>query len=276
MRALSILLVLFSLFRVLPAAAESRNGYGQKGRTVLSGGLAGFVHGSGFTQSHDAWRVSVHATAVHFVQNNIAFGGTLLFDVGRFRDTGFPDDPLGIWGGGDLDFIGHVPLSRVLSLRFWGWVGVRQQKRAVLSSDPFATRGPLGTQKLLHCAFGTSPQLLLHLSSSVGVAFGPSFSVYAPLSASALWDWSFDLGSSLTYSFGSPPRDEDTGAPVVPRFAARGRNVLLGGVGFSSGGMLSYARFVTDHFALGPRVFAGGRDGHGERNPCGPAEACTP
>lgn len=238
----------------------------------MSTGFSGMVHGSGYTQTHEAWRVGTRATLVHFVRDNFAIGGTFMMELSRYRDTAFGGDQESSYIGGDLDVIGHVPLTRLLSLRFWGWVGIRQRRRDVVSlgpSVPYAggfnpsfSGEQITTQKLRYAVIGFAPELLIHCSSSVALGLGPSFHVLAPLSEDALWDWSLNLGPSLSYSFGTPPHDETTQKAIVPRFAGRGRNVLAGGVsiGTDLGASIGYARFVTDHFALGPTLFGGADD----------------
>src|SRR5687767_10491222 len=124
MRGLAVLLVVSLWLSVQTAHAQPRNPYGAKGRTVLATGFTGEVHGSGYTQSRAAWNVSTRVTLVHFVRDNLAIGGTLMMGVSRQRDTGYIENIENSSSGGDIDIVGHLPLSSRLSLRFWGWLGV--------------------------------------------------------------------------------------------------------------------------------------------------------
>lgn len=243
------------------ARAEPPNRYGERGRTVLVTGLSGEVTGSGYTQSRAGWRASARVTLVHFVVNNFAIGGTLTGSLARLRDASIAEEPILTYGGGDIDVIGHVPLSRRLSLRFWGWFGLRHSGRRAVGQSRVTGDLEAHTQKHLQVVVGFTPALLLHLSSSTALEFGPSVYLYAPVTSNTDWDWSLNLGPNVSYSFGAPPEtSEDSRAKsVVPRFAARGRNVLTGGasLGTDASGAFGYARFVTDHFALGPRLLGG-------------------
>lgn len=268
MRSLRGLVAVAFLLMASAASAQSPNRYGEQGRTVLQGGLGASVHGSGFTQSREAWRTSANVTLVHFVQENFAIGGTLTADVTRLRDSGLANEPIGSEAGGDIDMIGYIPASRHLGLRIWGWVGVRHARRPRLQlnsqypgyyyDDPQIT-----TETNMHAVLGISPDVLVLLSPSVALAFGPRLALYLPFSAGADFDWSLTFGPAVSYSFGAPPKREGeaAGKPVVPRFASRGRNVLMGGVaiGSSMGGSIGYARFVSDHIAIGPHVLGGAR-----------------
>ncbi|MFT3924606.1 MAG: hypothetical protein QM778_18850 [Myxococcales bacterium] len=266
MKSLCGVLTLALLFLASGARAQMRNEYGAEGRTVVQTGLNASVNGSGFTQSHQAWHAGGRFTMVHFIRNNFAMGGTLTFDMARLRDTGFFDEPVATYGGGDLDLVGHIPLNRHLSLRIWTWFGVRDGRRRILVADPYegARQYPphLITQKLMQATLGISTELLLHLSSSAAIGFGPSFTAYAPLSEVETWEWRLNFGPNLTYSFGAPPRDGRDEKPVLPAFARRGKNVLGLNVAMGSNmvGSVGYMRFLTDHFAFGAHVFGGARE----------------
>lgn len=247
--------------------AQSVNRYGEQGRTVLQSGLAAYVHGSGYTQSREGWGGNAKLTLVHFVKNNFAVGGTVLGGVSRLRDSWLVNEPINARVGADLDLIGHVALSRHVSLRFWGWAGLRltrspKQRYLRYASWNLDSESKFEAENQLHAAVGFSPQLLLHVSSSVALGLGPSADLSIPLLRSE-FDWSLNFGPSVSYSFGSPPaslRGADE-KPVLPRFAGRGRRVLRGGfsIGTSLEGSVGYARFVSDHFALGPLLFGGAR-----------------
>lgn len=258
MRSLPLLLLVLLAFPAL-ARAEPRNPYGLKGRTVLIAGLDGLVHGSGYTQSHAAWGVHARMTFVRFVRDNFAIGGTVALGLSSSRDAGYRAEWTRRVVGADLDLIGHVPMARRVSMRFWGWLGISQR----ITASKWPAQSGYGTERdtevLRYMAIGFSPNLLIHCSSSVALGIGPSLTVFLPISDDAELGLSLGMGPSVTYSFGAPPQDEATQQPVVPRFARRGRNVLTGGfsVGASAGGSLGYARFVTDHFAIGPTLFAG-------------------
>jgi hypothetical protein len=115
------------------------------------------------------------------------------------------------------------------------------------------------TYKVMQGVIGISPELLLHLSSSVAIGFGPKFAAYAPFAGTKSWDWLLNFGPNLTYSFGPPPRNERDAKPVLPAFARRGKNVLALNVAVGSAltGSVGYLRFLTDHFAFGGHVFGG-------------------
>ncbi|MFT3928572.1 MAG: hypothetical protein QM778_38945 [Myxococcales bacterium] len=262
MRSLRALIALAFLLWTSAALAEPANRYGAKGRSVLITGLSAGVTGSGMSLAHPAWGAAGRLTLVHFVRDNFAIGGTFAVAANHLGGSMFANEPVTSRAGGDLDVIGHVPLSPRTSLRFWGWGGVRQVRSRLSSiNNPY---GPdeVVVEKYLQANFGLATEVLLHLSSSVAVAFGPSLSMFAPISTMSRWDWSLSLGPNVNYSFGAPPSagPNDQQAKLVPaRFAARGRNVLSGGwnVGRQTGAALGFARFVTDHFALGPHLQGG-------------------
>jgi hypothetical protein len=231
------------------ARADAANDYGARGRTVVSGGLWGSLSNvrAADAYGHDTtWLASEHLTLVHFWVDNFAVGGTLSGGAAHL-DDGFRDRPSRSWVGADVDVIAHVPLSRRLSLRFWLWEGVRWSHYNYSTNVDHG-----GAITRVSLVSGLSPNLLLHLSPSVAITFGPSLTLTAPIQGRGPVDFYWSVGPGMTYSFG--PSSSGTALEPAKRFAARGRTALqlyavlnedqaFAGVGF--------VRFLIQGFGLG-------------------------
>jgi hypothetical protein len=252
-------LLVFLVLAVTPsgARAEAANDYGARGRTVLSGGVWGFRSNARADDDygHDTtWLASEHLTLVHFWVDNFAVGGTLSGGAAHL-DDGFRDRPSRGWVGADIDVIAHVPLSRRLSLRFWLWEGIRWSHYNYATNVEHGE--PIGDPERLAITrtsleSGLSPELLLHLSPSVAITFGPSLTLDAPIQGGGPVDFDWRVGPGMTYSFG--PNSGGTTLEPAKRFAERGRTALelyavlnedqaYAGVGF--------VRFIIQGFGLG-------------------------
>jgi len=252
------------------AEAQAKNGYGAHGRTVVSGAIGGFKSNIDVPDvvGHDAsWSTWASFTAVHFWLENLAVGGTLLGGTsqldGSLYDTSSRDRL-----GGDLDIIGHLPLTRRLSLSLWVWGGLRWSQRSLpppnIEDLPIAVGGPdlveLQARRVRTTTLmaGVNPELLLHLSPSVALAFGPGVYYYKGLTGRKVSDYELQFGPAMTYSFG-PDKDTASTFEDARRFGSRGRTVLQMYAAINRNDAYSdvgFSRFVIDRFALG--AYAGG------------------
>lgn len=248
------------------AHAQRRNHYGDQGRSILTTGVLAYassVEEPDFFGHYYSYATGARLTLLHFVVDDFAVGGTLLGDH-YLRDGSTGDRASVSDVGADVDAVLHVPLQRRLSLRFWGFGGVRSQRvrfsqrreQAVTVTGAFDVGGPLEEdydKRTVRVLTGFSPHLLFHVSSSVALVFGPDLTLSFPVSGGGEWDWDLRVGPSLSYSFG--PEDEPPHARFEDAnfFASRGRTVLTGlvSIGESVSSSLGFARFVAHHYAIG-------------------------
>lgn len=270
---LFLLLVATVCLGPLRVKAQRPNHYGDQGRTIMTTGLSAYgstVQEVDYFGHYHSRAAAGDLTLLHFVVDDFAIGGTLL--GGHYRRDGSTGDTASVsQAGADIDAVFHVPLRRRLSLRFWGFGGVRSQRerfsqrpeRIVTATGTTVNVGvPLEEnydKRSVRLLAGFAPQLLLHLSPSVAVAFGPDLTLYFPVSGGGERDWALRVGPSLSYSFG--PRDHPPHARFgdADYFSSQGRYVLTGyaSVGESVASSLGVVHFLADHYGVGAYVSSG-------------------
>jgi hypothetical protein len=241
------------------ARAEPRNHHGDQGRTIVSGWVDGYranvSRRDGF--GHDTtWSAGGGLSVARFVVDDFAVGGSLAVIVAHIDDR-LHERPARSWTAGTLDLIYHVPLHRRLSLRFWasgglGWSSAHEVKdeRDKASGTLVATRS-----QHTHLDFVGSfqPQLLIHLTSSLALQFGPGVRVRYPLIGNTSSEPEILLAPGVSYSFGPEPQEPRSTLDDVHRFSARGRDALSfhGSLTSDYGAGVAWVRFIRDGFGLG-------------------------
>ncbi len=260
-----------ALTYAFPVRADDANPYGERGRTILSAGAYAYRARAPDLDPFDhrlSWALGLHLTVLHFVAHNIAVGGTVLGSL--WNDPAEEGPTRERTMGADVDAVWHLPLTGQLSLRFWGYAGVRRFRTTtpVIVSEPIVwTDGTVDvdtpTLELRRAAavVGFAPQLLFHLSPSLALGLGPNLTFTIPVAAQGVRDLDVRFDSAVSYSFGPDSEERGSRREDVAHFSERGRTALI--ASFSVGDRLfanvGFVRFVRARVGYGAYAIGGAR-----------------